>query len=79
MPRIYGLVFAAMTVLPLTAGAGAAGTDMATAATPDPTLVAVVNGDWRDADAKARDKYRHPVESLTFWPRTPSVLAAHFS
>jgi predicted methyltransferase len=73
MPRIYGLVFAAMTVLPLTAGASAAATDMATAATPDPTLVAVVNGDWRDADAKARDKYRHPVESLTFWGLKPGM------
>jgi predicted methyltransferase len=42
-------------------------------AAPDPTLIEVVNGDWRSADAKARDKYRHPVESLTFWGLKPGM------
>ncbi len=73
MQRIQGLVLAAMATLPLVAGAGATSAEVAATATPDPTLVAVVNGDWRDADAKARDKYRHPIESLTFWGLKPGM------
>ncbi len=40
---------------------------------PDPVLVEVVNGDWRSAEDKARDQYRHPVESLTFWGLKPGM------
>ena len=40
---------------------------------PDPVLVEVVDGDWRSADDKARDRYRHPVESLTFWGLKPGM------
>jgi predicted methyltransferase len=36
-------------------------------------LAEVVAGDWRGDDAKARDKYRHPVESLTFWGLKPGM------
>jgi predicted methyltransferase len=43
------------------------------AAKPDPVLEQVVAGDWRSAEAKARDKYRHPVESLTFWGLKPGM------
>ena len=39
----------------------------------DPALVAAVNGEWRSADNKARDRYRHPVESLTFWGVKPGM------
>jgi len=42
-------------------------------AKPDPVLVEVVAGDWRSADDKARDRYRHPVESLTFWGLKPGM------
>ena len=45
----------------------------APAATPDPVLVQVVNGDWRTPEAKARDVYRHPVEALTFWGLKPGM------
>jgi predicted methyltransferase len=63
-----------MTMLPLAAHADAHGTAGANqAAGVDPVLVAVVGGDWRSADAKARDKYRHPVESLTFWGLKPGM------
>jgi predicted methyltransferase len=40
---------------------------------PDPVLVEVVDGDWRSAEDKARDQYRHPVESLTFWGLKPGM------
>ena len=40
---------------------------------PDPVLQQVVAGDWRSAEAKARDQYRHPVESLTFWGLKPGM------
>ena len=30
-------------------------------------------GDWRTDEAKARDQYRHPVESLTFWGLKPGM------
>jgi predicted methyltransferase len=41
--------------------------------TADPVLVAVVEGDWRTADDKARDVYRHPVEALGFWGLKPGM------
>jgi predicted methyltransferase len=43
------------------------------AAAADATLVAVVNSDTRSAESKARDKYRHPIESLTFWGLKPGM------
>jgi predicted methyltransferase len=42
-------------------------------ASVDPVLVEVVAGDWRGEDARARDRYRHPVESLTFWGLKPEM------
>ncbi|MGI9246930.1 MAG: class I SAM-dependent methyltransferase [Steroidobacteraceae bacterium] len=39
----------------------------------DVALVAAVNGDWRSAEEKARDQYRHPVEALTFWGLQPGM------
>ena len=41
--------------------------------TDDKALYAAVNGDWRTDEAKARDQYRHPVESLTFWGLKPGM------
>lgn len=35
-------------------------------------LVASINGEWRSAEAKARDQYRHPKESLEFWGLAPN-------
>jgi predicted methyltransferase len=32
-----------------------------------------VNGDWRSADSKSRDVYRHPGEALTFWGLKPGM------
>jgi predicted methyltransferase len=38
-----------------------------------PMLQVVVNGDFRSAEHKARDKYRHPVETLTFFGIQPGM------
>jgi predicted methyltransferase len=61
----------------LFAGAPAFSADTAAAragsADSDPALQAAVNGDWRTADEKARDRYRHPVEALTFWGLKPGM------
>lgn len=45
----------------------------AEATAPNPVLVEVVNGSWRTPEARARDVYRHPVESLTFWGLEPGM------
>ena len=62
---------AALAAAPLmpAGSADAAGTTAAA----DPALVAAVQGDWRSLEAKARDQYRHPVESLTFWGLKPGM------
>jgi predicted methyltransferase len=71
MRSIRTLAFAALAVAPLAACVH--GREQAAVAAPDPVLVAVVAGDWRGEDAKARDRYRHPVESLTFWGLKPGM------
>jgi predicted methyltransferase len=38
---------------------------------PPTTIEAAVAGDWRTAADKARDVWRHPVESLLFWGLKP--------
>jgi predicted methyltransferase len=68
MKSLRTLAFAVLAVVPPLAGA-----DHHAAATADPVLAEVVAGDWRGADAKARDRYRHPVESLTFWGLKPGM------
>ncbi len=42
------------------------------------TIQAVVAGDWRSADDRARDAWRHPVESLTFWGLKPGQTVVEF-
>ena len=41
-------------------------------AAADP-LVASVNGEWRSAEDKARDEFRHPQEALEFWGLKPGM------
>jgi predicted methyltransferase len=72
MRSIRTLAIAALAFAPLAAFADQHG-DKAKAAAADPVLAEVVAGDWRGDDAKARDKYRHPVESLTFWGLKPGM------
>jgi predicted methyltransferase len=71
MRNIRHLALAALALTPLAASADHHGEKAATAA--DPVLVEVVAGDWRGDEAKARDRYRHPVESLTFWGLKPGM------
>ncbi len=65
------LAFTKALLLGVVALQGAAA--FAAPATDDKALHAAVNGDWRTDEAKARDKYRHPVESLTFWGLKPGM------
>lgn len=46
-------------------------TNVATAA--DKALQASVEGDWRSADDRSRDPFRHPKESLEFWGLKPGM------
>jgi predicted methyltransferase len=34
---------------------------------------AAVNGEWRSADDRSRDAFRHPVEALEFWGLAPGM------
>ncbi|WP_371130431.1 class I SAM-dependent methyltransferase [Phenylobacterium sp.] len=42
------------------------------------TLQAAVAGSWRSAADKARDPWRHPVESLEFWGLKPGLTVVEF-
>lgn len=45
----------------------------ASAAGPDQVLAAVVAGDWRSEQDRARDAERRPAESLSFWGLKPGA------
>jgi predicted methyltransferase len=70
MRNLRNLALAALALTPL---ATLADDHAAKAAAADPVLAEVVAGDWRTDEAKARDRYRHPVESLTFWGLKPGM------
>lgn len=42
-------------------------------AAADPALQAAIDGEWRTAEAKERDAFRHPGEALTFWGLKPGM------
>jgi predicted methyltransferase len=69
--RAYALIAAASALLP--AAGHSEGPAATGAATVDPALIQVVQGDWRTPAEKARDQYRHPVECLTFWGLKPGM------
>jgi predicted methyltransferase len=60
-------VIASMAALPLAIATRAA------AAKPDPRLAAAVASDLRKPADKARDAWRHPLESLNFWGLKPGM------
>ena len=71
MRRSIGLLAAALIAVTTLAGAAPAsaqttGADLA-------KLKAVVSGEQRSAANKARDKYRHPVETLAFFGIRPNM------
>jgi predicted methyltransferase len=67
----YALVAAAAALMPAAGRADDAKSPQSAA--PDPVLVQVVAGDWRTAEEKTRDQYRHPVEALAFWGLAPGM------
>lgn len=71
MKPVHALALMAALAVPPAFGADTA-TDTGTAGA-DAALQAAVNGDWRSADEKSRDRYRHPIESLTFWGLKPGM------
>lgn len=42
------------------------------------TIEAAVNGDWRSSADRARDMWRHPIESLKFWELKPGQTVVEF-
>ena len=50
----------------------------APAASGPMTIAQAVAGDWRPPADKARDRWRHPVESLTFWGLKPGLEVVEF-
>jgi predicted methyltransferase len=42
------------------------------------TIAAAVAGGWRSPADRARDRWRHPVESLTFWGLKPGQTVVEF-
>ena len=69
MRRLIGPFSASL----LAVGAGLAGTASLAAEGVDPALAAVIAGDHRPAANKARDPYRHPAETLTFFGVKPDM------
>jgi predicted methyltransferase len=71
MRRSIGLLAAALIAVTSLAGAAPASTQ--TTGADLAKLKAVVNGEQRSAANKARDKYRHPVETLAFFGIRPNM------
>ena len=71
MRRSIGLLAAAL--IAVTSLAGAAPASSQTTGADLAKLEAVVNGEQRSAANKARDKYRHPVETLAFFGIRPNM------
>jgi predicted methyltransferase len=68
--RVAGGLATVLLVVAGTLGSAlAADTDGAPA--PDPALLAVIAGDHRSAENRARDVHRHPTETLSFFGLTP--------
>jgi len=72
MRRTIGLMAAALVAVTTLAGAAPAASSQTTGADLA-KLKEVVNGDQRSAANKARDKYRHPVETLAFFGIRPNM------
>lgn len=49
-----------------------------TAAATPPSLEKVIAGEWRSPADRARDRWRHPQESLNFWGLKPGMTVVEF-
>ena len=64
----------------MAAGLAVAGLPMSTRAqTPDRALQAAVAGTHRSAENKARDRFRHPAETLAFWGLKPGMTVVEIA
>jgi predicted methyltransferase len=72
MRRSIGWMAAALMAVTTLAGAAPAASSLTTGADLA-KLRTVVNGEQRSAANKARDKYRHPVETLAFFGIRPNM------
>ncbi|MGH8273211.1 MAG: class I SAM-dependent methyltransferase [Gammaproteobacteria bacterium] len=70
-PRISKFFLLGIGALLLAAGAHAG--PIPTTGSTTAQLQAAVNGHWRSAAHKARDKYRHPVKTLEFFGIRPNM------
>jgi predicted methyltransferase len=69
--RIRGFATCLLAVTLMTAASLASSAE--TSGADSAKLKAIVNGDQRSAEHKARDKYRHPVETLAFFGIRPNM------
>jgi predicted methyltransferase len=65
--NVRKVVAAATLAACLSLGAQAAGSG------PKKPIEQAVAGEWRSADAKSRDVFRHPVDALAFWGLKPRM------
>ena len=73
-PRlIVGMMAALAAVTSMVAGAADSGVAHQTSGADLAKLKEIVNGPQRSAENKARDKYRHPVETLAFFGIRPNM------
>jgi predicted methyltransferase len=61
-----------------TALAGCRGQPETAKAKPPKTVAEAVAGSWRSAADRARDRWRHPAESLAFWGLKPGATVVEF-
>lgn len=71
--RIAGALLLAAPLLLPGGAAQAAPEKVISEQSADDALEVAVNGEWRPAAHKARDRYRHPLESLSFWGLKPGM------
>jgi predicted methyltransferase len=71
--RVIGLIAGAMMLVGAVGAADKAPASGQTTGTALKKLQDVVNGDHRTPEQKARDKYRHPVETLSFFGIQPNM------
>lgn len=76
------LAFSAISMLPgavIAMDAGSAGPPPAPAVGSNPSLEAAIAGDWRDPANIARDRYRHPRETLSFFGLQPDMTVVEIT
>jgi predicted methyltransferase len=71
--RAPGLVIGLLAALTMVTSIAAAAPPPQTSGADLAKLKTIVNGDQRSAKNKARDKYRHPVETLAFFGIRPNM------